>query len=192
MKKTVLLFVLAITGLLTVQAQEEGFVKGDIFISGSAGYSSEDQGTEESSSFIIAPRIGYFVSENIAIGAVLGYSSQKVEEELSGAEIKTNTTNLGAFGRYYFSPASKFSLFGELGIAYVSTELEAGGADVTLDGFGINVGPGIGYFLNSNFALEAYWGALNYTSLSTDGFESKSFSIGADLVNINLGLIYKF
>lgn len=176
----------------------EGFAKGDLFISGAVGFGSEKQGDYKLNSFEIAPSIGYFVTSNIAIGGRLGYESQKEED---GFETKTNTFSIGAFGRYYFTPASKFSFFGELAANYSSSKIEQEGVGALPDtenkenGFGIEVAPGVSYFLNSNLAIEAKFGILGYNTVDPDaeGADSRnSFNFGLDLRDINLGLVYKF
>ncbi|AXT49538.1 porin family protein [Aquimarina sp. BL5] len=191
--KKLILTAAAVFSLAFANAQDgEGFAKGDIFVSGSFGYDSESTGDNKNNSFSITPRVGFFVTENITVGARLGYTTQKIE--VGGGETKINTLNAGAFGRYYFTPSNKFSIFGELGFDYVSAKTEIASTDSTTDGFGINVGPGVSYFLSDNFALEAFWGALGYATAKADGATDSTdlFSIGLDLDDINLGLVYKF
>ena len=187
---------LAVLGFTFANAQEgsEGYANGDVFISGAFNYTSTKTGDVKDSSFEIAPRIGFFVSDNIAIGGKIGYLSAK-EEDGVGGEITDNTLSVGAFGRYYFTPSSKFSVFGELGVDYVSNTIDNGVGELKTSGFGAAFGPGVNYFLSSNFALEAYWGAFGYASVKPDidGAESTNvFTFGADLRDISLGLVYKF
>ncbi|MEW7278132.1 outer membrane beta-barrel protein [Aquimarina sp. 2201CG1-2-11] len=194
--RKLLLTALAFASFATASAQDEktaGFTNGDVFISGNVGFSSEKFGERKENSFTVAPRVGFFVSENIAIGGKLGFTSQK--EELGSTEDKTNAFSVGAFGRYYFSPASKFSVFGEFGADYRSTNQDNGTTDVTNNGFGIGGGPGVSYFIGNNFALEAFWGALRYATekADTDGAESQdNFDLNVNLEDITLGLVYKF
>ncbi len=193
MKKLILAAVAVFT-LGFVNAQDGGFAKGDIFASGSFGYSSQSNGDAKSTAFQITPRIGFFVSDNIVVGARIGYNAQKQEIPFTD-EVKINTFNGGAFGRYYFTPSSKFSIFGELGVDYLSIKTEIASIDTTVDGVGIGGGPGVSYFISDHFALEAFWGALSYSSTKPDidGAESTdTFSIGVNLDDINLGLVYKF
>ncbi|WP_299222003.1 outer membrane beta-barrel protein [uncultured Aquimarina sp.] len=193
MKKILLTAVVVFTVAFT-NAQDGGFSKGDIFISGSFGYNSTSTGDAKSNSFEITPRAGFFVSDNIAVGARIGYTTQKQEIPFTD-DAKSNVFTGGAFGRYYFTPSSKFSIFGELGANYLSIKTEIGTIDSTTDGFLIGGGPGVSYFISDNFALEAFWGALSYSSTKSDfnGDESTDlFSIGVNLDDINLGLVYKF
>ncbi|KZS42280.1 hypothetical protein AWE51_02230 [Aquimarina aggregata] len=192
--KKLILTAIAVLAFSAVQAQDEtteGFTKGDAFISGSFGFNSSSTGDDKTSSFSVSPRVGYFVSENITVGARISY--QTISQENGAIDTDTNTITAGAFGRYYFTPASKFSIFGEFGIDYQSINFDNGTTDSTTDGFALTLRPGVSYFLNNNFALEAAWGALSYATANPDqGESSDNFSIGLNLDNINLGLVYKF
>ncbi|HEX9979836.1 MAG TPA: porin family protein, partial [Flavobacterium sp.] len=62
----------------------KGFSSGDIFMSGAVGFTSTSEpfGTEElkTTSFRIEPRVGFFVADNIAVGAMVGYQSSKTDD----------------------------------------------------------------------------------------------------------------
>lgn len=172
----------------------KGFANGDIFITGSFGFNSESTGDVKSNSFNIAPSVGFFVTENIAVGGRIGFISAKEEDGVS-EDIKSNTLAIGAFGRYYATPASDFSLFAELGAMYMSSKVEQGAAEAKASGFGIALAPGISYFVGSNWAIEASIAALSYETSKPDfdGAEAtNTFGLNVDLTNINLGVVYKF
>ncbi|GGX03289.1 porin family protein [Aquimarina muelleri] len=195
--KKIILTALAVVSFTLASAQEEngsGFAKGDVFISGGFGFGSEKTGDDKTNTFNISPRVGFFVSENIAAGARINFSSEK--REFGTNEETYSTTSLGAFGRYYISPASKFSLFGELGVDYIASKFkEEGEPDDKSNGFGFGFAPGVSYFISNNFALEATWGILGYRTVKPDVDNAEStnnFDFGVDLQNINLGLVYKF
>jgi hypothetical protein len=175
----------------------KGFANGDVFVSGSVGFNSSSTGDFSSSSFNIMPKVGFFVTENIAVGGQIGYISTTADifDDVEGdiVESKTNTFSVGGFGRYYATPASDFSFFAELGINYMSTNYDL--ADYKESGFGIALAPGVSYFISSNFALEASIAALSYSTSKPDfdGAENtNNFGLNVDLTNINLGLVYKF
>ncbi|KQS47304.1 hypothetical protein ASG38_07560 [Flavobacterium sp. Leaf359] len=199
--KKIVLTVAAVFAFGFANAQEEtseGFKKGDVFISGAVGFGSTKTGDFKTSDFEIAPSVGYFVTENIALGVAFGYGSSKIDNGV--ADAKNSTLSVGAFGRYYFTPASKFSIFGQLGVNYMSYDdefnLEAGTlADSKGNGFGVAVAPGVSYFLAKNFAIEATFGILSYETLNPDedGVDSTNgFNFGLDMRDIRLGLVYKF
>lgn len=198
MKKIILsAAALFVFGLANAQDKTEtttggkGFANGDVFVSGSVGFSSTSSGDVDSSTFTIAPRVGFFVSENIAIGGRLGYTSTTEFDE-----DKVNTLEVGGFGRWYATPASDFSIFAELGINYMSTSFEPDGGDTSkTNGFNIAVSPGISYFVANNWAIEATLGALSYETSKpdADGAESTdTFGLNLNLESIGFGVIYKF
>jgi opacity protein-like surface antigen len=195
MKKIVLSMV-AVLAFGFANAQEstgsKGFAKGDIFISGSVGINSEKEGDIKESGFEIAPKVGFFVTDNIAIGGRLGYRSDKAENAVTDTRDEARLS-VGAFGRYYFTPSSDFSLFGELGVDYSSVDYKL--ADVKANEIGANLGLGLSYFVSSNFAIEATWAGLGFTSNDNGGDgadKTNSFGLGANLDSINLGVVYKF
>lgn len=203
--KKVLLSAVAILGFTFANAQEEattsngGFAQGDVFITGSFGITSSkayDMNTGDllkTNGFAISPKVGYFVTENIAIGGKLGYGAAKVEVDGVPGESKVNELTLGAFGRYYFTPANQFSLFGDLGVDYMSTNYDS--MDLKRNGINAGLGLGMNYFVSSNFSLEAGIGLVNFSSMKFDasGAETEtSFGLGANLTNISLGVNYKF
>ena len=185
-------------GLANAQETESnGFAKGDVFLSGTVGFSSETTGDAKITGFNIAPSAGYFVSENIAVGLTLGYNSLKNEMPSNPvtSESKYTSFGVGAFGRYYFTPANSFSLFGQLGVGYENGKLEQNSNESKTDSFNIGVAPGINYFVSEHFALEATFGILGYSTSKPDfdGADStNSFDFGLNLDNINFGIVYKF
>lgn len=187
----------ALTAGVTYAQETEsaaGLAKGDIFMGGMVNFSSSKytaEGNYKESGFAIAPNIGFMVSENIALGGELGYAKSTVEETEGAPEAEISAFSIGAFGRYYFTPASKFSLFGQLGVQYAKVDY----GDLDGNAFGIEAAPGVQYFLNDHFGLLAKWGVLSYASAKVDapGAEaSTEFEFGVDLNNIDFGLFYKF
>jgi len=199
--KKLLFSAVALVAFGFVNAQEKsngGFSKGDVFASGAVGFGSSKTGDVKSSSFTFAPAVGYFVTENIAAGARLnfGSASEKVYQGVSLVENKTSSFGLEAFARYYYTPASQFSVYGELAIGMGSEKEEvASGAESKSKTFGVNAGVGVSYFLNSNFAIEAGWAGLGYNTNDNGGNgaeKTNDFGLNVDLSSVNFGLVYKF
>lgn len=195
--KKVLLSAVALLTIGFANAQEEaaattgGFAKGDMFLSGAFSIGSDKTGDVKSTGFEIEPKFGFFVTENIAVGAKLGYTSYKAENaSVDTADMAGLTA--GAFGRYYMTPASQFSLFGEFGFDYTSWEDKL--ADAKTNEIGVGLGLGLSYFVSPNFAIEASWAGLGYTTNDNGGNgaeKTNSFGLGADLRSISFGLVYK-
>lgn len=174
------------------QRDVNGFRKGDKFLSGTLGYNtiSEADGSKEIN-FRVAPRIGFFLNDFVAVGGKLGYGYLRRKNHLGQRTIENSTITGALFGRYYLFPGSKFSFFGELGVGFGSTRNIA--KDWTN---GVNAGfsPGISYFVSEHFALEAQFGLLSYNTVSPreEAGSTDSFSVGIDMSDIDFGIIFKF
>lgn len=198
--KKVLLSAVALLAFGFANAQEEkstngGFSKGDVFVTGAFTFGSTNDKDDEvkTNGFEIAPQVGYFLTENIAIGGKLGFSSMK--EETAGADTKDMSgLTLGAFGRYYFTPANQFSLFANLGLDYSSMKNNLPGGD-KVNGFDAGLGAGMNYFVSSNFSLEAGVAVLGFSSEKSDATGAKGsngFNFGGDWRAVTFGVNYKF
>ena len=194
--KKIILTAVAVFGFAFANAQEEekgngGFAKGDVFVSGAVTLGSAKTGDFKANAFEIAPKVGYFVTENIAVGASVGFQSLKFD---NGAADATNSgLGLGAFGRYYFTPANQFSLFGQLGLDYSSMENKL--ADYKVNGIDAGLGLGMNYFVSSNFSIEAGVAVLGFSSEKADvtGADGKTgFNFGGDWRAVTFGVNYKF
>ena len=195
--KKVLLSAVALLAFGFANAQEEkaneGFAKGDLFVTGAFTLGSEKTGDVKSSSFEIAPQVGFFLTENIAIGGKLGYKADKAENAGGDTQDDAGFT-VGAFGRYYFTPASKFSLFAQLGLDYSSMEDKLA-TDYTEAELGLGLGAGMNYFVSSNFSIEAGVAVLGYSSNDNGGNgadKTNNFSFGGDWRAVTFGVNYKF
>lgn len=170
----------------------KGYANGDVYVTGAVSISSSKEGEAKDNSFEINPMVGFFVSDNIAIGGQIGYRSDKSEVDGTTTS-EESTLSIGAFGRYYATPANDFSIFGHLGVNYFTTD--HGDADFKTNGFDIALRPGINYFLSDNFAIEATFGRLGFTSQKddTDGAENQTnFGLELDMRSIGFGMTYKF
>ena len=117
------------------------------------------QSNNTSFSLTIDPKIGFFIQDNIAIGAEvkLGFSTDDASTIIN--------YGIGAFGRYYISDKRMVLMkharfFGEAsaGIDGKNTDPKNAGAYNT-NGLGLGFGPVVAYFLTPNIGLEAL---LNY------------------------------
>jgi outer membrane protein len=199
--KKVLLSAVALLAFGFANAQEEkaneGFAKGDIFVTGAFLLNSEKTGDAKSSSFEIAPQVGYFLTENIAIGGKLGYKTEKAENAAGVETTDKAGFAVGGFGRYYFTPASQFSLFANLGLEYSSLENKLA-TDDTESELGLGLGAGLNYFVSPNFSIEAGVAVLSYTSNDNGGGsgvdKTNELTFGGDWRTpaVSFGVNYKF
>lgn len=183
-------------------AQTEGFTKGSLFLSGSIGLSSNKtpDGADEvkTTSFNFSPRLGYFVSSNIAVGINASIGSTKYTNTGTDGETKDMEMTLGVFGRYYFNPANKFSMFLNLGADYVADKrtTEFGGLETEFkeSGFQAGLAPGLHYFISNRLALETSVGLLGFRSMKPDVDNAEAttdFDFNLGLNNLSFGIVYK-
>ena len=200
--KKIILTVAAVFVLGFANAQDkkasagEGFSKGDVFVTGAFTIgSTNNKNTEvKTSSFEIAPQVNYFLTENISLGAKIGYSSDKTKNS-SATTNDMSTVAFGLAGRYYFTPASKFSLFTQLGFDYTSTTDNLSDPKVKSNGFNVAFAPGLNYFVSKNFSIESKIAVLGFGSSKsnqTGDNGSSSFNFGGDWRAVSFGVNYKF
>jgi hypothetical protein len=154
-----------------------GFSKGDFVLSGSFEFSASDG----NNGFGFKPSLGYFINDKVLLGASIGYRSKLAKTN----DLNPDGFSFDLFGRYYTTPKSQFSLFGQAKLGFVSRD--GGGTTI-----GLGVSPGINYFVSKSFTIEAQFGELGFASTSGNGVSSTSFGLGLNLSNINFGLDYKF
>ena len=197
---------------LTANAQEEqtfGFAEGDVIVEGNLGFNSEnDKNTEiETSAFEFNPKVGYFLSDDLAVGVQLMLDTDKETDGMADTETKTTTFGAGVFARYYFLDLGKrFKTYGEFGVGFDSakTEVEVPGVDVDdfkTNGIGAGLGLGLNYFVKENIAINfALTDVLSFRSdkADVDGAEAvTSFNGNLNVFNnffqtAQFGLTWKF
>jgi hypothetical protein len=190
--KKIILTVAAVFAMTFANAQDkkessEGFATGDLYVSGSFGISNEKTGDAKSSGFNVTPGVGYFLTENLALEGTLGYSSST-----DIAEVKTTGIGLAVGVKYFWTPASKFSLSLGGNISYMTEKEDA--FDSTTKEIGVNVPLGLHYFVSDSFAITTTWGGLGYSSNDNGGNgaeKTTGLNLGLDMSSISFGLIYK-
>lgn len=198
--KKIILTVAAVFALTFANAQDkkensgEGFSNGDLYLTGTANFSSEKTGDAKDNGFTLAPGLGYFVTDNIAIEGQLMFKSATSNDGTGGDDVKTNGFGIAAGAKYFWTPASKFSLSIGANISYMSTKVDNGTFDFTTKEIGFNVPLGMNYFVADDWALTTSWGGFGYSSNDNggDGAEkTNGFNLGLDLSSISFGVIYK-
>lgn len=195
MKKLILLSAIAVFGLANINAQEEstidGFAEGDVYISGSVGFSNSKVSDFTSKEFNFSPSLGFFISESIALelNLLAGFGEGYDEN-------KTSSFGAGIGASYFFTPESQFSFTLGAGVTYINTKNEpSGGGEVKFNTFGIAIAPGLNYFVSHCFALRASIGVISYASSKPDvddAVAENTFTLNLDLSDINFGVTYKF
>ncbi|GAA5101374.1 hypothetical protein GCM10023210_41030 [Chryseobacterium ginsengisoli] len=217
MKKVLLAGAIALFGLSNAQ-----IAKGTAYLSGSVGYSQQesDNGNYKKENFNVLPTVGYFVGTNLAVGLGIGYQTEKVTEitnttvfpgatAVSTSEIKKPAFVVAPFVRKYWTLGDKLYIFGQLAVPmqFGKTETEAttvvtSGSTTTTNStsteakytqIGVTVKPGLDYFLNKNWSIEATIGEFGYNNYKPkDGDATNNYNFGLNLSSVTFGVKYVF
>ena len=93
MKKIILSLAAVLVFTLTSDAQTR---KGTVLLGAGSEMSNNEWTT-----LAITPKVGYFVQDGVAIGALINFQSENVDKSLY--ELNSNVAEIGVFGRYYVS-----------------------------------------------------------------------------------------
>ena len=174
MKKIVGL--LLITSAFIANKSDAQIQKANYLVGGDIANFNLDLGSGGYFQANLDPKIAFFVSDNVALGAYLnfGLSTSK------GAKTSTNY-GVGALGRYYINdPKTNVLKHGRLffeGNAGLQGISAANGSNTT--GLGLGVGPGYAYFITPEIGLETL---LKYNGIV--GFGSDPYT---SALNLNVG-----
>lgn len=215
--KKVLLSAIAVFSLTFANAQEEekkgfGFAEGDVLVEGNLmfGSNKDESGTNtvKTNSFGFSPKVGYMLSDKLALGVELNVGSSKTEETDTGfnQEDKTNSFGAGVFARYYFLDlGERFKTYAEAGLGFGSAKDETDGVENYSDSnFGLGIDLGMNYFVTERFAINfGLNNVLSYNSNKREfpgGGETTSNGFNGNLNTYNnffggtptFGLTWKF
>jgi outer membrane protein len=186
--------ILGLSLVLAASFANAQFSKGNIYVTGDVGFHSENDKNDDTkhSGYHFSPAVSYLVTSNVAVGAKLNIGGEKTQ--IGSVSSDSTSTGFGVFGRYYFTPANKFSLFANLGFDYNTTK-PVSSVDFKSNEMSIGLSAGMNYFVSNHLSLEASFGKLGYTSeksnLSGDKGTS-TFGLDLDMSSLSFGLNYKF
>jgi hypothetical protein len=158
MKKLTLLLC-ASMGLLGMSRSSAQIQQGNLLVGATLGDLKLGlQSGNTSFSIAVSPKIGYFIKDNIVVGAMvnLGFSTDHYSNVFD--------YGVGAFGRYYFGQKenmvimqhARFFVEGNVGITGQNSDQKGSSAgSVSTNGLGLGIGPGVAYFITPNIGLEA-------------------------------------
>ena len=193
-----LLFATATTFAQTTDADIQVKSK-SLFLTGVASYKFQEIESQklENATFEFAKSGGFFVSDNLMLGALAGYSSS-TRKAADVTESENNISSGGVFVRYFYSPTKKYSFFNEFSAVYAHGETTsyetATKQTVEVDGIGGGISLGFVYFITKSFGVQASFAGLTYTSASFDEFENSAaqgFTVGGDLSDLKIGVVFK-
>ena len=179
MNKTVKTIVaaLALTAVSFATQAQSAFKKSDRILEGTVSYSKT---TDVDASYSINSSVGYFMTSKFAIGVAGSFGKDGADK----------TTNVGVFGRCYFTDIKNCKLFSQASISSNTTEVAGTKTTSTSAGLGF----GANYFVTNKLALTMNVADLvSYTNVSS----KSTLTVGFDGVNnpfstAKFGVLYKF
>ncbi|RXM39244.1 opacity protein [Chryseobacterium sp. CH21] len=219
MKKIVLMGAVALFGLSNAQ-----IAKGTSYLSGQVEYNHSENNAYYNSArkddvIKILPTAGYFVATNLAVGLGVGYKSAVTKYDVGGdffsnaLEIKetTNAFVVAPFVRKYWTLSDKLYIFGQLqvplefGQEKLDVNSDVNGGDPLLaasfanknnyTNIGVNIKPGLDYFVSKNWSIEATIGEFGYNTFKRDidGVKrNNSYKFDLNLAAVTFGVKYVF
>ncbi|WP_126650972.1 outer membrane beta-barrel protein [Chryseobacterium aureum] len=220
MKKILLAGAVALFGLSNAQiAKGTTYLSGSVGYS----QVESNNGNDKKENFNVLPTVGYFVNTNLAIGLGVGYQTEKntvsttttlgnttiVNESI----VKTPAFVVAPFVRKYWTLSDKLYFFGQLAVPmqFGKTENESNSVATTTTGsgtsvassstsseakytkIGVTVKPGLDYFLNKNWSIEATIGEFGYNNYKPkDGDATNNYNFGLNLSSVTFGVKYVF
>lgn len=197
--------------------------KGTSYLSGQVGYyhSEKDEfNTVRKDDVIrILPTAGYFVTTNLAVGLGVGYKSAVTKYKVGNAAISNvmeikdtdNAFVVAPFVRKYWTLSDKLYIFGQLqvplefGQEKLDFNSEGNGGDPILSApftqknnytnIGVNIKPGLDYFITKNWSIEATIGEFGYNTYKRDidgARRADDYKFGISLTSVTFGVKYVF
>lgn len=218
MKKIVLVSAVALFSLSNAQ-----IAKGTAYLSGQVEYNHNEnnQFTEKRKEDIvkILPTAGYFVAENLAVGLGIGYKSAVTKYEVGNAAISNlleikdtdNAFVVAPFVRKYWTLSDKLYIFGQLQVPLefgqqkfdANSNIEMGDPQLApsfssknnYTKIGVNIKPGLDYFLSKKWSIEATFGEFGYNTNKRDLDGAKrqnNYKFDVNLASVTFGVKYVF
>lgn len=220
MKKILLAGAVALFGLSNAQiAKGTAYLSGSVGYS----QEESNNGDYKKENFNVLPTVGYFVGTNLAVGLGVGYQTEKETETstvttplgttVSEDIIKKPAFVVAPFVRKYWTLSDKLYIFGQLAVPmqFGKTEVESNSvtttttpsgttttthsnsAEAKYTKIGVTVKPGLDYFLNKNWSIEATIGEFGYSNFKPkDGDATNNYNFGLNLSSVTFGVKYVF
>ncbi len=192
MKKILLVAGLALFGTASAQMEKGSWVVGGSTAIGFNNLSAKvkvENTTEETPSvniFTLTPSVGYFATDNLAVGLDAGFANAGVSED--GTKISVNLFTLMPTGTYYFKSGNNIVPYLGAGIGYatasVNVKFDSTTETESVDGFAWKAKGGFVYLLNQNVGIDL---GVGYTNV-THNNSAEDLKVGINSFGVNAGV----
>lgn len=127
-----------------------------------------------STDFTLSPSAGYFVIDNLAVGASLDFGASSTKYTGSSGKSSSTSIGLSPFVRYYLSQGIFFQ--GQVGFGSQNSKSPTGGGTTSTTKYSTSnwsLGAGYAYFLNDFVAVEPMIGYGSNSQKTTSGPDVK-------------------
>lgn len=161
---------------------------------------------DKTTSFGIAPEVGFKLADNMAVGVAVGFDFSNNEPSAT-TKVKSNNFSIAPYFRYTALTWGNLSLFADAQVT-VSTgkttnEVTTGGVTVSSDdktnGFSVAVVPGISYQANEKINFVAKLGrGIGYFQTKSEPAggatttTDKDFGLNLKTLGLSFGMYYNF
>ena len=186
--------------------------KGKFLLGGSVNFgtsNNENENPAKRTSFGLAPRVGYFVSDNWAVGTTLSYTITKAKsaptEEIYYSD-QTSSYGISPFVRYYTRIADNFKFYGDFNVSAFrgiqKSADERGEVGITTyksTRYSTAISPGLAFFPAKKWAIEFQFPLVGYSRqketsqiAERPSFKNDAFTFGLSSFNPAIGVNYHF
>jgi len=163
-----------------------------VYVGGSLGLASHDNGNKTETAFKIMPEVGYCFDENLAVGLTIGYAqgSTAAAWTMSSPNEVLKTFSVAPYLRYTFAKLGPVSLFADGRFEYAHIDNDGAKANA----FGVGIVPGLAVTLTPKLSFVSHFAFLGYEQAKADVDGAKAIStVGLDIDNgLSFGLYYNF
>ncbi|MBD5321361.1 MAG: outer membrane beta-barrel protein [Duncaniella sp.] len=179
MKKFLLMAVMAV---MTLGASAQSWYAGGQL---TFGRTTQETSGLKTTQVTVLPELGYNLTDNFAVGSVLGVSYRKTNGE------EKTVFKVNPYARYSYFKNDRVSLFIDGGVDFGIGRAEGS----TAVEYGIGLRPGISYNISKKLSLVAHVGFLGYQSgnrPAKNNGAAENWGLDLNSNNLMFGLYYNF
>ena len=157
-------------------------VNAQVFVGGSVGFSNDDNGNDDVTSYKFLPEVGYTFNDEWAAGLAFGWSGSN--------KGYAKQFSVNPYARYTFVNGKVVNVFVDGGLGY--THIYNGGLDI--DDINVGLKPGVAVKLGDHLSFVTHIGFIGYSHQKNNNSKDKTntWEVDIDGNNILFGLYYSF
>lgn len=168
-------------GLVFVMVMFAFVAKAQVYVAGSTSFWSNDDAN--TTTFSIAPEVGYNLNEKWAVGASFGF----VHSSDDDFDVSSNAVVFNPYARYSFYENKVVRLFVDGGLGISSVKVKDNDSEA---GFEFGLKPGIAIKLSKHFSVLAKCGFVGYRDDYALGGNGYGFALTSE--DLSFGVHYEF